>query len=69
MGNSKFTSVKFLRAVTGHPCGKESWRQCRALRSAEGEVRKVDSVRMEERRDVKDFEFCLIMYDGILIKL
>jgi hypothetical protein len=50
--NRKFTSVKFLRAVTFHSSGKEGWRKGRALGSEEGKVNKVDSVRMEERRDV-----------------
>jgi hypothetical protein len=50
--NRKFTSVKFLRGLTFHPSVKESWRKGRALGSEEGKVNKVDSVRMEERRDV-----------------
>jgi hypothetical protein len=38
--------------VTVHPSGKESWRKGRALESEEDKVNKVDSIGMEERRDV-----------------
>ena len=50
--NRKFTSLKFLWPVTVRPSGKGSWRKGRALGSEEDKVNKVDSVRMEERRDV-----------------
>jgi len=40
--------------VTVHLYGKENRRKGRALGSVKGKVRKVDSIRMEERRVVKN---------------
>jgi hypothetical protein len=45
--------------VTVHHYGRKSRRKGRALGSVEGKVRKVDSVRMEERRVVKDMSWIL----------